>query len=48
MIDHGDKRITRLSDNEISFFLFSNISSKFILYLECYLLSPKRHKEVSK
>ena len=47
MINHCDRRITHLSDTDISFVLF-NISSKFVLYLECYLLSPKRHKKVSK
>jgi hypothetical protein len=36
------RRITHLSDTDISFTLF-NISSKFLLYLECYLLSPKMH-----
>jgi hypothetical protein len=47
MINHCDRRIPHLSDTDISFVLF-NISSKFLLYLECYLLSPKRHKKVSK
>ena len=47
MINHCDRRITHLSDTDISFVLF-NISSKFVLYLECYLLSPKMHKKVSK
>jgi hypothetical protein len=47
MINHCDRRITHLSDTDISFVLF-NISSKFVLHLECYLLSPKRHKKVSK
>jgi hypothetical protein len=47
MINHCDRHITDLSDTDISFVLF-NISSKFLLYLECYLLSPKRHKKVIK
>jgi hypothetical protein len=47
MINHCDRRITLLSDIDISFVLF-NISSKFLLYLECYLLSSKMHKKVSK
>ena len=47
MINHCDRRITHLSDTDISFVLF-NTSSKFLLYLECYSLSPKRHKKVRK
>jgi hypothetical protein len=47
MINHCDRRITHLSDNDIYFVLF-NIPSTFLLYLECYLLSPKMHKKVSK
>ena len=47
MINHCDRRITHLSDTDISIDLF-NIASKFLLYLECYLLSPKMHKKVSK
>jgi hypothetical protein len=47
MINHCDRRITHLSDTDIYFVLF-NIPSKFLLYLECYLLSPKMHKKVSK
>jgi hypothetical protein len=47
MINHCDRRITLLSDTDISFVLF-NISSKFLLYLEYYLLSLKMHKKVSK
>ena len=47
MINHCDRRITHLSDTDISFVLF-NISSKFPLYLECYLLSPKMHKKVNR
>jgi 7-cyano-7-deazaguanine synthase in queuosine biosynthesis len=47
MINHCDRRITDLSDTDIFFVLF-NISSKFLLYLECYLLLPKMHKKVSK
>ena len=46
-LNHCDRRITHHSDTDISFVLF-NISSKFRLYLECYLLSPKMHKKVSK
>ena len=46
-INHCDRRITLLSDTDISFVLF-NISSKFLLYLEYYLLSPKMHKKVNK
>ena len=42
MIDHCDRRITHLDDLDISFVLL-NISSKFLLHVECYLLSPKRH-----
>jgi hypothetical protein len=38
MINHCDRRITHLSDTDISFVVF-NIPSKFLLYLECYLLS---------
>ena len=37
----------KIIDTDISFFPF-NISSKFLLYLECYLLLPKMHKKVSK
>ena len=47
MINHCDRRITHLSDTDVSFVLF-NISSKFLSYLECYSLSPKKHKKVSK
>ena len=47
MINHCDRCITHLSDTDIFYVLF-NISSKFLLYLECYLLSPKMHKKVSK
>ena len=47
MLNHCDIRITHLNDTDISFVLF-NMSLKFVLYLECYLLSPKRHKKVSK
>ena len=46
-INHCDRRITLLSDTDISFVLF-NISSKFLLYLEYYLLPPTMHKKVSK
>ena len=47
MINHCDRRITHLSDTDIFFVLF-NLSSKFLLYLECYLVSPKMYKKVSK
>ena len=30
------------------YLLFYYISSKFLLHLECYLLSPKRHTKISK
>ena len=44
--NHHDRCITHLSDLDISFVLV-NISSKFHLHLECYLLSPKRHIKTS-
>jgi hypothetical protein len=47
MINHCDRRITHLSATDIFFVLF-NISSEFLLYLECYILSRKMHKKVSK
>jgi hypothetical protein len=50
MINHCDRCtccITHLGDLDISFVLL-NISSKFLLHLEWYLLSPKRHIEISK
>jgi hypothetical protein len=47
MINHSDRRITHLGDLDISFVLL-NISLKFLLHLECYLLSPKRHIKISK
>jgi hypothetical protein len=47
MINHCDRRITHLGDLDISFVLL-NIFSKFILHLECYLLSLKRHIKISK
>ena len=37
VIYHCDRRITHLSDLDISFVLL-NISAKFLLHLECYLL----------
>ena len=46
MINHCDTRITHLGDMDISFVLL-NISSKFLLYIECYMLSPKIPKKVS-
>ena len=42
-----DRHIIHPSDLDISFVLF-NISSKFLLHLECYLLAPKRHTRISK
>ena len=47
MINHCDRHTTHLSDLDISFVLL-NISSKFLLHLECYLLSSKRHVRISK
>ena len=47
MINHCDRRITHLGDMDISVDLL-NISSKSLLHLECYLLSPKRHIKISK
>jgi hypothetical protein len=45
MINHCDRPITHLGDLDISFLLI-NIFSKFLLHLECYLLSPKRHIKI--
>ena len=47
MINHCDRRITHLGDLNTSFVLL-NIFSKFLLHLECYLLSPNRHIKISK
>jgi hypothetical protein len=47
MINHCDRCITHLDEMDISFVLL-NISSKFLLYLECNILSPKMHKKVNK
>ena len=47
MINHYDWHITHLDVMDISIVLF-NISSKFLLYLECYILSPKIPKKVIK
>jgi len=47
VINHCDRRITHLGDLNISFVLL-DISSKFLLHLECWLLSPKRHIKWSK
>ena len=47
VINHCDRRITHLSDTDISFVL-CNISSKFLLHWECYLLSPKRHVKINR
>jgi len=43
---HCDRRINHLGVLDISFVLL-NISSKFPLHLECYLVSPKRHIKIS-
>ena len=45
--NHCDRHITHLGDLDISFVLL-HISSKFLLPLECFLLSPKRHIKISK
>jgi hypothetical protein len=42
VINHCDRRITHLDDLDISFVLLK-ISSTFLLHLECYFISPKRH-----
>jgi len=47
VINHCDRHITHLGDLDISFDLL-DISSKFLLHLECYLLSLKRHIKISK
>ena len=47
MINHCDRHITHLSDLDISFVLL-NISSKFLLHLECYLLSPNKIKQIKR
>ena len=47
MINHCDRRITLLGDLDISFVLL-NTFSKFLLHLECYLLSHKRNIKISK
>ena len=47
MINHSDRRITHLGDLDISFVLL-DMSSKFLVHLECYLLSSKRHIKISK
>jgi len=47
MINHCDRRITHLCDLDTSFVLL-NISSKFHLHLECYLLLPKKYIKISK
>jgi hypothetical protein len=46
MINHCERHITHLGEMDISFVLL-NISSKFLLYLEYYILSPKMHKKVN-
>jgi hypothetical protein len=47
VINHCDRRINHLGDFDISFVLL-NILSNFLLHLECYLLSPKRHIKINK
>ena len=47
VINHCDRRITHLGHFNISFVLL-DISSKFLLHLECWLLSPNRHIKWSK
>ena len=47
VINHCDRSITLLGDLDISFVLL-NIFSKFLLHLECYLLSHKRQIKISK
>jgi hypothetical protein len=47
MINHCDRHITYLGDLDISFVLL-NIFSKFLLHIEFYLLSPKRHIKIIK
>ena len=46
VINHCDRRITHLNDFDMSLVLLK-ISSKFLLHLECCLLSPKRHIRIS-
>jgi hypothetical protein len=45
VITHCDRRITFLIDTDISFIL-SNISSKFLLHLECYLTIKIFHRHL--
>ena len=45
VINHCDRRTTHLGDLDISFVLLK-MSSKFLLHLECYFLSPKRHIKI--
>ena len=47
VINHCDRRITHFGDLDISFVLL-NISSTFLLHLECYLLSPTRLIKINK
>jgi hypothetical protein len=47
MINHCDRRITHIGDLDISFVLL-NTFSKFLLQLECYLLSPERNIKINK
>ena len=47
VINHCDRCIALLGDLDISFVLL-NMSSKFHLHLECYIISPKRHIKISK
>ena len=47
VINHCDRRITHPGDLDTSFVLL-DMSSKFLVHLECYLLSSKRHIKISK
>jgi hypothetical protein len=47
MMDRCDRCVAHLGDTDISVVLL-NISSKCLSYLESYLLSPKKHKKVSR
>ena len=47
MINHCDRRITHLGGLDISFVLLNKFS-QFLLHLQCYLLSLKRHIKISK
>ena len=47
VINHCDRRINHLGDFDISFVLLNKFS-QFLLHLQCYLLSSKRHIKISK